>query len=124
MHDFVRKLVARIGESGRPLSRNKHFHTFETPLGRQALKVSRRLRSLSKDILVQTKEGGTLRVEHQSDQAGKLRIVLHFARVKARRTVYLSQGEWELLLQEPGVREIVERPAAKAEPPPPPAPGT
>lgn len=114
MHDFVRRLVVRIGESGRPLSRNKHFHTFDTPLGRQALKLSRRLRSLSKDILVQAREGGTLQVERQADQAGKLRIVLHFARMKARRTVYLSQGEWELLLQEPGVKEVVDRTAAAA----------
>ncbi len=108
MHDFVRRLVVRLGERGRPLSRNKHFHTFDTPLGRQALKLSRRLRSLSGDILLQAKDGGTMQIEEQADPAGKLRIVLQFARLKAKRTVFLSQGEWELLLQEPGVREALE----------------
>jgi len=122
MHDFVRRLVARIGESGRPLSRNKHFHTFDTPLGRQALKLSRRLRSLSQDLLSQgLAEGDSLAVEQQTDGAGKVRVVLHLARLKAKRTVYLSQGEWELLLQEPGVREVVERAAKPTTRPP--APG-
>ena len=117
MHDFVRRLVARIGESGRPLSRNKHFHTFDTPLGRAALKLSRELRSISHDILAQAEQGGSLRVEQQSDAAGKLRVVLHLAQLKAKRTVYLSQGEWELLLQEPAVREAVKRSGKQADPP-------
>ena len=116
MHDFVRRLVVRIGESGRPLSRNKHFHTFDSPLGRQALKLSRQLRSISKDLLAQAQEGAQVRVEQQADGTGKLRILLQFARLKAKRTVFLSQGEWELLLQEPGVREAIDR-CAKADPP-------
>ena len=47
MDAFVRRLVERLLEPSEPLSRNRHFHTFETPEGRRALKLARRLRGIS-----------------------------------------------------------------------------
>ncbi|MBI5543508.1 MAG: hypothetical protein HY901_06435 [Deltaproteobacteria bacterium] len=109
MQDYLRRLVVRIGETGRPLSRNRHFHTFATPLGKKALKLSRQLRSLARDILAQDAEGGAIGVERQADAEGRVRVLLHLVRLKAKRTAFLSQGEWELLLQEPGVEEALAR---------------
>lgn len=109
MHDYVRRLVTRLSETDRPLSRNKHFHTFDTPLGRRALKLSRQLRSLAQDIVAQAGQGGALQLERQTEPDGKVRILLHLSRLKAKRTAFLSEGEWELLLQERGVRETLER---------------
>ena len=51
MDPFVRRLVQRLHDPKRPLSRNRHFHTFATPEGQRALRTSRRLRSLQRDIL-------------------------------------------------------------------------
>jgi hypothetical protein len=109
MHDYVRRLVRRIGEAGTPLSRNRHFHTFATPLGRRALKLSRELRSLARDILAQVQDGAPLSVERRDEGEGGVRVLIQLVRLKARRTAYLSQGEWELLLQEEGVRAALER---------------
>ena len=109
MDDYVRRLVRRIGEAGKPLSRNRHFHTFATPLGRRALKLSRQLRSLARDILALAAESGPIQVERGVGGDGAVRILIHLTRLKARRTAYLSEGEWELLLQEAGVREALAR---------------
>lgn len=111
MHDYVRRLVTRIGEAGRPLSRNRHFHTFATPLGRRALKVSRELRSLARDILAQAANGKPARFEPLEDRRGGVRVLIELDRLKAKRVAHLSQGEWELLLEEDGVRDaLLEEP--------------
>jgi len=115
MQDYLKRLVVWINEGGQTLSRNRHFHTFATPLGRKALKLSRQLRSLGRDILTQTELGGTLRIEHLGAPSS-LRIAVHLERLKTRRTVYLSPAEWELLLRDERVRALVEKAA------PPPAP--
>jgi hypothetical protein len=111
MHDYVRRLVARISESGRPLSRNRHFHTFATPQGRRALKLSRHLRSLAHDILVQAQVGGRIAVEHLEGEHPGVRLWLENERLKARRTAYLTRSEYDLLLEDDGVREALQRAA-------------
>ena len=41
MDPFVRRLVERLQDPEQPLSRNRHFHTFDSPEGRTALRVFR-----------------------------------------------------------------------------------
>jgi hypothetical protein len=105
MDPFVRRLVQRLNDPSRPLSRNRHFHTFETPEGRAALRTSRRLRSLQKDILACHREGGRARFAPAPEPDGTHRVELSLERVKGRRTAMLAQAEWELLTEMAGVRE-------------------
>ena len=109
MHDYVRRLVVRIGERGKPMSRNRHFHTFATPLGRRALKISRQLHSVALDILTQARIGGRIVVEHVEGRTPGVRLSMELEHIKARRTTWLSRSEWELLLQDEAVRTALER---------------
>ncbi len=114
MDPFVRRLIERLHDPSAPLSRNRHFHTFETPEGRRALKTSRRLKSLQRDILACQREGRAARVTPIRDTKGERRLELSMERVKGRRTAVLEKDEFELLAQLPGVREslAIEGPEA------------
>lgn len=105
MDPFVRRLVERLHDPSQPLTRNRHFHTFETPEGRAALRTSRRLRSLQRDILRCGEEGGEARFVRRPDPEGVLVIELRLERVKGRRVSVLADAEFDLLLALPGVRE-------------------
>lgn len=108
MDPFVRRLVERLHDPARPLSRNRHFHTFDTPEGRSALKVSRRLKSLQRDIMACHQEGSRARFLRQVGTDGQTRIELHMERIQGRRVSLLQDAEFELLAQLPGVREALE----------------
>jgi hypothetical protein len=108
MDPFVRRLVERLHDPARPLSRNRHFHTFDTPEGRSALKVSRRLKSLQRDIMACRKEGSAARFFRQVGPDGETRIELQMERIQGRRVSLLQDAEFELLAQLPGVRESLE----------------
>lgn len=104
MDPFVRQLVQRLHAPGAPLSRNRHFHTFETPEGRTALRISRRLRSLARDVLACTGEGGQVRVRpSDAGEAGELKLQLTLERLSGRRTSLLTKDEFELLRELPKV---------------------
>lgn len=107
MDPFVRRLVERLHDPTRPLSRNRHFHTFDTPEGRLALKVSRRLKSLHQDILACVKEGRRARLLRHVNAEGEHRIELHFERIAGSRVSHLKSAELELLAQLPGVRDAL-----------------
>jgi hypothetical protein len=107
MDPFIHRLVRRLNDPSRPLSRNRHFHTFETPEGRAALRTSRRLRNLRDDLLTCLQQGGRARCAPIEDAEGALRIELTLVRLKGKRTTMLPQAEWELLTELPGVREAL-----------------
>lgn len=110
MDPFVRQLVQRLHAPGAPLSRNKHFHTFETPEGRLALRISRRLRSLAKDIHACAGEGGRVGCGPSAPgEAGELKVQLTLERLSGKRTSLLSRDEFELLSELPGVRQALGR---------------
>jgi hypothetical protein len=112
MDPFVRRLIERLHEPSGPLSRNRHFHTFETPEGRLALKTSRRLKSLQRDILACRREGRPARVSPSVNGRGERRLELLMERIRGKRTALLEPEELELLLQLPGVRESLAPNAA------------
>lgn len=96
MDPFVRRLVQRMSDPKRPLSRNKHFHTFDSPEGRAALKIFKRLTALKRDMGECEKAGGTYSVKkHQAD--GKVRVEITLERLRSRRTVTLEPVELDLL---------------------------
>ncbi|WNG15053.1 hypothetical protein [Cystobacter fuscus] len=108
MDPFVRRLVERLHDPAKPLSRNRHFHTFDTPEGRMALKVFRRLNSIHRDILACVKEGRRARLFRHVNDEGEHRIELHFERIAGRRVSHLKAAELELLARLPGVRDALE----------------
>ncbi len=108
MDPFVRRLVQRMLDESRPLSRNRHFHTFSTPEGKLALRTTRRLRSLQADILACGSEGQPARFVRHDVEDGEHRVELRLERLSGRRTSRLLPAEFELLLELPGVRPVLE----------------
>ncbi len=107
MDFFVRRLIQRLYDPTRPLSRNRHYHTFNNPEGRYALKIARRLRALQKDIVACEKEGRRAVFVRQRDDEGTYQIELRMDRVRGRWTSLLEADEFELLLEMPGMKEII-----------------
>lgn len=88
MHAFIYRLVERLTQDGPPLSRNRHFHTFETPEGKKALRIARRLRSVSEDL---DRAAGRPTVREGT------RIRLEIPLRDGNRVAWLSRAEWSLL---------------------------
>lgn len=105
MDPFVRRLVERLFEPGQPLSRNRHFHTFENAEGRKALRIRRRLLSLQDALASCVNDGGAVRVDRRVDEAGAETIALQLQGPGGLRTTYLEADEFELLQRLPGVTE-------------------
>ena len=108
MDSFVRRLVERLLEPSLPLSRNRHFHTFETPEGKRALTLARRLRGLARDVL-RCLERGTRPQVCEEGPEGDLRVELRFDDLAGRRTAFLTGEEYALLLRLPGMPEALQR---------------
>lgn len=113
MDSFVRRLVERLLEPSHPLSRNRHFHTFETPEGRRALTLARRLRGLARDVRRCLEQGTQPEVRHEGVN-GSLRVELRFDDLAGRRTAFLTGEEFALLLRVPGMAEALAQPASPA----------
>ncbi len=111
MDAFVRKLVLRLLDEGAPLSRNRHFHTFESVEGKQAMRITKRLRALSKDIALCRNAGGGSKVTTSIDAQGEVRVEIRLERLRSRRLTTLDQAEFELLCLLPGVRHALEESA-------------
>lgn len=72
------------------------------------MKVSRRLKSLQRDIMACHKEGSRARFFRQVGPDGQTRIELLMERIQGRRVSLLQDAEFELLSQLPGVRDALE----------------
>jgi hypothetical protein len=107
MDPFVRKLVLRLFDEGAPLSRNRHFHTFDSPEGRKALRVSKRLKTLQREIEACSRAGGDSGVRAAPSADGRVRVELRHAPAKGLHVATLEHWEYELLRSLPGVRDAL-----------------
>jgi hypothetical protein len=104
MRAFTKRLVEMLIDAHRapgdkpPLTRNRNFHTFETAEGRRALRVSRHLRSVEKDLIAQLAQGLSPRVTCHRNGKELVSVELEYRAVKGRRTAYLTREEFEILL--------------------------
>lgn len=98
MRDFIYRLAARLHDSDRPLSRNKHFHVFSGN-ARQALRIDRHLRDLEAWLTLLQERGERPRVRRQPD--GSVQLVMRDPRIGVVRTAVLSAEEAELLARHP-----------------------
>ncbi|MGV3619971.1 MAG: hypothetical protein ACO1OB_04090 [Archangium sp.] len=96
MDPFVKKLVLRLFDEGAPLSRNRHFHTFETDEGKRALRISKRLKALQADIAKCRKEGGESQVLTARD-GDEVKVQISLKALKSTRQTTLDEAEYELL---------------------------
>jgi hypothetical protein len=109
MDPFVRRLVERLVAEGRPLSRNRHFHTFDTPEGRIALRTARRLRALQRDVARCAAEGQSVELRRHPDAAPAQEHELRLGGAVRTGThrAFLSRAELELLSAFPGLAEVL-----------------
>jgi hypothetical protein len=105
MDPFVRKLVLRLFDEGAPLSRNRHFHTFETEEGKRAIRLSKRLRALQADITKCRAGGGAPRLTRSNDANGEVKIEIELQSLKSKRLTTLDEAEFELLRLLPGMKD-------------------
>jgi hypothetical protein len=98
MREFLYRLVQRLQEEARPLSRNKHFHAFAGETGR-ALRIDRHLRDLAEHLELLRDRGEPPRV--RSLPGGGVQLVLKHPRLPLVRTATLSREEVQLLLRNP-----------------------
>ena len=98
MRDFLYRLVARLHDGERPLSRNRHFHVFAGS-GKQALRIDRHLRDLEAQL--QTLQGRGERPRVRLQPGGGAQLVMRDRRVSVVRTATLSAEEVALLRQHP-----------------------
>ena len=113
MDAFVEHLVRRLCEESQPLSRNRHFHAFRSAEGRRALRISRRLRSLQRDILACAGEGRGAWLR-PLEQEGGPRVELKLERARGFRISLLDEPEFKLLQELPGVRIALESAIGKS----------
>jgi hypothetical protein len=114
MDAFVLQLVRRLCEDSQPLSRNRHFHAFHSPEGRRALRISRRLRSLQRDILACAREGRRAWLR-PLEQAGDRGIELKLERARGFRVSLLNEPEFKLFQELPGVRGALDSAVGKSD---------
>jgi hypothetical protein len=107
MDSFVRRLVERLVAEGRPLSRNRHFHTFDTPEGRTALRTARRLRALQRDVARCLAEGGRVELRARPEHTAARALELCLSHRVGTHRAFLSQQELELLRALPGLSEAL-----------------
>ena len=98
MREFLYRLVQRLHDEARPLSRNKHFHAFEGE-SRRALRIDRHLRDLEAHLAKLREIGVRPRVRALPD--GGVQLVLPHPTLAVVRTATLSAEEVSLLLRHP-----------------------
>jgi hypothetical protein len=98
MREFLYRLVRRLQEEARPLSRNKHFHAFTGEAGR-ALRIARHLRDLEQHLELLRARGERPRMRRL--RSGSVQLVLPHPTLAVVRTATLSAEEVELLLATP-----------------------
>jgi len=98
MREFLYRLVRRLQEEARPLSRNKHFHAFTGEAG-GALRIDRHLRDLEQHLELLRARGERPRVRRL--RSGSVQLVLRHPTLAVVRTATLSAEEVELLLSMP-----------------------
>ena len=98
MREFLYRLVRRLHEETRPLSRNKHFHAFAGEAG-QALRIDRHLRDLEQHLELLRDRGERPRV--RALRGGSLQLILKHPTLSVVRTATLSAEEVALLARSP-----------------------
>ena len=99
MREFLYKLVQRLQDTARPLSRNKHFHTFTGGDARRALRIDKHLRDLEAHLAKLRDHGERPRV--RALPGGRVQLVMSHPTLAVVRTATLTAEEARLLARHP-----------------------
>ena len=113
MREFLYRLVQRLHEEARPLSRNKHFHAFVGE-ARRALRIDRHLRDLEEFLQALMERGERPRVRALKD--GGVQLVMRHPVLGVVRTATLSAEEAALLARHPAGAWALDGQAPEAAP--------
>jgi len=115
MRGFLQRLVERLHDGERPLSRNRHFHVFAGP-SKAALRIDRHLRDLETQLAAMQARGERPHVRRLAD--GGAQLVLTDRKMAVVRTATLPASDVALLMRDPiGVWAFGEEQAAEIAPP-------
>ncbi len=109
MREFLYRLVQRLHEEARPLSRNKHFHAFAGE-ARRALSIDRHLRDLEQHLELLRERGERPRL--RALPGGGVQMVLPHPTLAVVRTATLSAEEVALLVKHPAGAWALRAPPA------------
>jgi hypothetical protein len=98
VRDFLHRLVKRLHEEARPLSRNKHFHAFSGE-ARRALRIDRHLRDLENFLTLLRDRNERPRV--RALPGGGVQLVMRHPTLAVVRTATLDAEEAALLARHP-----------------------
>lgn len=114
MREFLYRLVERLHEEARPLSRNRHFLAFEPAPGetRRALRIDRHLRDLEQHLQALMERGERPRVRALA--GGGVQLVLRHPTLAVVRTATLTPEEARLLAAHPAGAWALGDPASAA----------
>src|SRR3954470_16433490 len=99
MREFLYRLLQRLHDEARPLSRNKHFHAFEGD-SRRVLRIDRHLRDLEGHLST-LRESGARPPRVRALPDGGVQLVLPHPTLAVVRTATLSGEEAALLARHP-----------------------
>ncbi len=108
MREFLYRLVERLHDEARPLSRNKHFHAFGDADSRRALRIDRHLRDLEVRLAELRERGEPPRVRPLPN--GGVQLILRHPDMAVVRTATLSAQEVRLLARHPAGAWALGRP--------------
>ena len=111
-HRIVRRLLR---DDDVQFSRNKNFEAYEDPQVKRAMRLYRHLQSLEDDLL-DLDESERARLEAVERREDQVTVRLVFAEKKGRRISYLKPREWELLLENERVSDILRQLLEDADP--------
>ena len=114
MREFFHRLLQRLHDEARPLSRNKHFHALSDGDGKRALRADRHLRDLEDHLEALRQHGERPRVRRM--EGGGVQLVLSHPRLALARTALLSAEEARLLARHPAGAWALEEELEAAEP--------
>lgn len=105
--DLTYRIVRRLlRDDDVKFSRNRNFEAYEDPQVQRAFRLYRHLRSLEADLLALADgEGAELEAVEQDDDQVVVRLA--FRERKGRRISYLKPKEWQLLLENQRVCDIL-----------------
>lgn len=106
--DLTHKIVRRLlRDDDVEFSRNKNFDAYEDPMVKRALRIYRHLRSVEEDLLAAENGDVTLEAVEREDEQVVVR--LSYPAGNARRASFVTEEEWQLLLESDRINKILTR---------------
>lgn len=105
--DLTYRIVRRLlRDDDVQFSRNRNFEAYQDPQVKRALRLYRHLRSLESDLLA-LENPDTAELEAVRREEKQVTVRLVFEESKGRRISYLQPREWQLLLENKRVCDIL-----------------